>query len=755
MHSRGFHIFLVIIATLVAIVISWSERRSSAHSLEEVIIQRHLLDFRFESRVHHIAESYLVDTRYAGRIRVNKPIKDDHVNIFLFNFDESLPDFLQSNCTSFPKESTIFCDQAIFDSVPDNRLLGDVNVLEYWLVGHEIAHLLFVNLNVDKKYLSFNACKNALAINDFFENCMNLSSLEIQADNFAVSGLPLISAEDWTKAASSILDAIYFYSYPKKDRKLVEINVESNNDGHPDMALRLLSFSRELEKVFQNFPEYLVNDRLSGVKILVRTTSRTPLKILFYDGFYIDEKEDTSWEFERLNRSIEYLFEGKIGYSKSVLGGLCKTEFSENPSAEYIRHLHCESVFGNQVGIPAFFPLDDCRLTENDVDELCYTALILTYELCSRSKKQVSYCPNMKELSRTIEGFQGRQVKRNYFVMRWLALAELNYVYEERGEEQALDWVINANNYFLNNKNKSMAVDLSQLLYEKSLVNENQSFALASLSILRDTYNYSGNLNMAWRVGERLVKMVDDIYEVPHPLHAMSRQDLGRIMNKYGVEFQSFSTQFAQVHFIEHDELVFLGDYPLRNLEGSEILIEAYEKYLLLLSEEDDSENRAAILERAILSLNDAVYSFNVRHKCDESEKYISDLLELIEYPDSIKNISFSPSRILIPVLENYAVTNLCVQSGDLDMALYNQQIVFRMRQEYDSNNIIGLIESIRLLAYIYYALGRQVEARGIAEQYLDLYLNYFGRKPNLEYGTIVQGNPVEFRNLLEGDVDD
>ncbi|MCD1645746.1 hypothetical protein [Marinobacter adhaerens] len=751
MNGRGFLIFLVLICTAVAIIISWSDRQSSPKKLEKIIIENRLLDFEFEGRVQRIAATYLVDTRYSGKLQINKPIKNDYLNIFIFRYSDDLPNFLAKNCTSFPDDSAIFCDQSVFDSIPDWTILSTVNVLEYWIVGHEIAHILIGNMEVETKDImkGSDGCGEPMEVGEFFSQCIHFDGVETFSDNFAIRGLPLVSAEDWARATSSIIDAVYFYARPESSENVIEISGNKIGDGHPEMPLRLLMLSKQLDSIFENFPSHMVDFHLNDLKIKVSANSGDPSKILFYKSFYVRDLKDELSKFESLNRSIEYFLAGEIGYSREIVAEICKAGSYEKHILENMKNMHCASIFKDlELDIELDF-INECDVKRKEPADLCYAFLILAYDYCSRGDRKNALCQDSKNITSAIESFQGRPVERNYYVMRWLPTAEFNYFFEENGSEQALDWVIRANNAFLNAGEFSSAIMVSNLLYNKALAGSDDRFVLTSLGILRDTYKYARNFNMARILGENYVEKVDEIFGSLHPLRAFARQDLARIIIKYGAEFESFSTQFSVINFIVEESFFALGDYPRDSLEGPNMMLEAHNLFRSILDNTDDSEVRPALMVNSILSLNDAIYGFNIRGKCRVSLKHVGELLEMIEYPDGIDHSKYSVSGVIVPVLENSAVTNLCAENGDLKLALRNQETVIALRGGADGGNPTDFMQSVNILAYINYALGREDDARRLAEKYVQWYSKYFGRTYSPNYGTIVQGRVVKLKELL------
>lgn len=753
MFIRSSHIFLVLTVTLIAVTLSWSHRPSPARHISEIIIQYNLIDFNFEQRVHAIAESYAKDTRYAGLVRVNKSLKNGYINIYLFKFSSLLPVFLESNCTAFPEDAAIFCDSVLFDSIPNWDILGSINILEYWIVGHEVAHLLFGTLNKKINYVNFNDCRVALSASEFFEKCIDISSVEIQADRYAINGLPIKNEEEWARASPSIVDAILYYAVNGASGDHDSIEISNSNPSHPEMSIRLMSLYRELKVVFENFrADFFFGERLSDLSIYINPKLSSTFNGLFYGGFYVNDEKGYNSSFEVLNRSIEFFVDRDFVSYKKILGDGCNNMSFEKESEDYIRYLYCKIAFDNEGKSPSFVPLSECDLGPDSIDDLCYTILILTYELCFNSGKSMDVCQDKETLIDRIERLQGRQTRYNYFVMRWQAIAELNYFFNEKGGEGVMEWVANANNYFFNSQDSSMAVELSRLLYEKSLASKDKDQIIRSLIMLRETYGYSENLNYAWITGEELVKKADQLFEDNHPLQASARQDLGRIMTKYGMVFSSFSTYFGRLQFLEHTDLTFIGDFPHGSTDGPELLVEAYQRYISLIAEEVNVEVRSALLERAIISLNDAIFGFNIRGRCDISEGYSSNILNIVGYPESIETGSFSAARVLIPVLENVAVTEVCISNGDLELALRLQEMVFKMRNESDFNNIFEYVETLRILAYINYALENTDEARELIENYIDLYKKYVGRGVDINFSFLVQGEAVQLRELLGDD---
>lgn len=148
------------------------------------------------------------DTSYEGYWQINSEPKRDYINLFVASFDQSSRaldpmeemDQLKENCAYVGPPSTIVCDEALLSSFlvrvgvsdwykghsMEKQMLEQVQqAFLYWIVGHEIGHIV-------------KGHKPAHFSDSAFEAMVESSSLswrqELEADSFAVSQMQHDSA---------------------------------------------------------------------------------------------------------------------------------------------------------------------------------------------------------------------------------------------------------------------------------------------------------------------------------------------------------------------------------------------------------------------------------------------------------------------------------------------------------------------------------------------------------------------------------
>jgi hypothetical protein len=113
-------ILAIFILALVCLQYFRPSRDGAGVQLYKQLVSLHLLNGQFDDKkTEFTIETFIANTRYAGRARTNLPPKQGFVSIVFFNYSPRLPPHMKYQCFSYPKEEIIFCDARFLDSFPD------------------------------------------------------------------------------------------------------------------------------------------------------------------------------------------------------------------------------------------------------------------------------------------------------------------------------------------------------------------------------------------------------------------------------------------------------------------------------------------------------------------------------------------------------------------------------------------------------------------------------------------------------------
>lgn len=248
-------------------------REEEGESIGKSLLEHGLTTNAWTKSLSSIMPLVTKNTPYDGHWQINSKPRSNYINLFVVGFDNapstSIPKErvaqLKGNCSYVGQPSTIVCDEALLSSflsragVSDwykghsleGQMIGrDQQAFLYWIVGHEIGHIV-------KKHKPAHFSAGA------FEAMVETSSLsmrqELEADTFAVLQMQYDSAYR-VAVESMLIDVVnsqirrklggdlpagvsIIYDY--NDQRIVEY---LRSGSHPEFvvrAARMLSVSAE------------------------------------------------------------------------------------------------------------------------------------------------------------------------------------------------------------------------------------------------------------------------------------------------------------------------------------------------------------------------------------------------------------------------------------------------------------------------------------------------------------------------------
>jgi len=164
-------------------------------TIADYLIKNHLTTNADSATIHNTIEALLKNTNWRGKLQINQHFNQKTVNCYIIDGDlgfirnDDKLVKLVSNC-SYAGSNIIFIDDAFLRSFldkhkvvrfPDNAvLLGDQQSFLYWIIGHELGHLIGGHLSGHFESGSLDV----LVANSSLKN-----KDELQADSFFVSSI--------------------------------------------------------------------------------------------------------------------------------------------------------------------------------------------------------------------------------------------------------------------------------------------------------------------------------------------------------------------------------------------------------------------------------------------------------------------------------------------------------------------------------------------------------------------------------------
>ena len=239
-----------------------------AQTIEQKIeeyIQQDLFDNSQNQMIWNLANSFLYDTDYEGKLSINKPFKVGSLNIYTLKSDpKSYFKPAECSCASLPEKAIVICDSKVFElfryfvsDLNDFAIITYVDIGERvdstlfeeqvkssemiikmkhyhfvlrWLIGHEIGHII---LNKELRL-------------------KNREEAEKMVDRFAIMGINKIADQQLSYITiSELLTTMYlrnleFYgispNFIARDT-FPKINLPLNNKKHPPWLIRFLDMA--------------------------------------------------------------------------------------------------------------------------------------------------------------------------------------------------------------------------------------------------------------------------------------------------------------------------------------------------------------------------------------------------------------------------------------------------------------------------------------------------------------------------------
>ena len=182
-------------AMLIVCLLFCCRSKSPEAVIADYLVQGGLVTNQDSLAIGQLADTLLDATVWKNRIRINRPYDADCVNIYIINGDElkiradGITSPMRSNC-SFLGRNIIFLDDAYLRSflfkhhvpkdVPSNYLLGDQICFLYWVVGHELGHLVCGH---------HSAYFDSRSLDSFVKSSTLDNREELQADSFFVHAI--------------------------------------------------------------------------------------------------------------------------------------------------------------------------------------------------------------------------------------------------------------------------------------------------------------------------------------------------------------------------------------------------------------------------------------------------------------------------------------------------------------------------------------------------------------------------------------
>jgi acyl-CoA-binding protein len=296
----------VSILALVGLQFLRSPREGPGAQRYRELVSLQLLNGQLDDkRTEFTVETFVHNTRYEGRVRINLPPKREFVSIVFFNYSAQLPQYMKYQCFSYPQEEIIFCDARFLDSFPDAAPIQlsesgspAPSLLFMWAVGHEIGHVVLRHSRPGILDLPGNSIYEAWHDWRGEQQRIPLKSLatlvslgniqENEADSFAIRQLRLNPTRA-LQMAMTLTDAALWLQgkYREEARSGHDAPIlYVSRHAHPPLLMRILALSAEMEKTFVAYRSlpYIDDDMLFRIRTAPPRSAATPT--LLFDGFY-------------------------------------------------------------------------------------------------------------------------------------------------------------------------------------------------------------------------------------------------------------------------------------------------------------------------------------------------------------------------------------------------------------------------------------------------------------------------------------
>jgi hypothetical protein len=784
--------------------------RSYGESLVDRLFSSGSISFYFDGDIRAIAERYVSGTKYEGQIVVNDAPVAGAINLYVFEYNETLPRFLSNNCNAFPRDGLILCDRALLGSVPSLLPIA-VNkddplerpILLQWIVAHEIGHLIFGDATSSFSY-SAESRESAGSIMSSHGSPPNkpldqwplfgTDSFEVRADRFAIRGLEVNSSSTWLQQGTQLADAIFWEiehlapgtaktkSYadelgqgrgiPKGPYEL-----EVVRGSHPPMLVRLSNLLSEIISTYSGYPKDsgLLAPRLD-IRIQyvrsVNSSDDTKTGLFFGGGRTTPDFSPIEKKHTQAERALGLLVHGHREYARGLLVRECNVPIERTEPWHNLIRLAC-ILTGQGPSEDGDFlrqPCDD--LSPTDAGR-CLAVLLVLAQSCSDIPVPpviASQCSDYQSLEAEFQRYTTMKLKyaMDARLLTYLPIAEYRIERQLLGghSPEFSDWVARAVDWNASEDNFREALELNDLYLENTSGEVDVTRHLVALGRELQLEQRTGNIARSIAVGKDIVNLLDNDFPADYEDRASVRYTLGRLTRDYRVV--SFGTNDALEFYVIEGKLsaAAAANADLKNLHSEETavrkssmkyLLEAADIFAAELKEETNTKKRDRVLVKYLNSLSGALFSYNTQSDTsDESIKLarrIRQELSLInEPPLKAQGYDFA-LECEAPALENIAVAEINSTVGDPLIAKQAAERSYQIREKLIST---GSPEVLRTLAYAYYANNDMVEAKVAARKFLDLWAKKTGRRWDLNGGLVVHGEVVPFGRIadLEGPTD-
>lgn len=240
--------------------------------------------------VESVSQRYLTNTPYAGKLQINLPPKPQTLTFLMVKRD-ALGRFnnnLKCTCSVAPTQEAIICDAEFFNdflnvvntqdnqiNISDRTLIPALLELDRyyrtflgnWLIGHEIAHLLFRHHTTSTSTTSSSADEIQLQNSNLYQQWGREEELE--ADTYVLSRISRSEVQfsafmTLSQMATSLYARLVELQKPEELRAAIEagnspffatmfdVDVRFSRSGHPPWFIRVLEMADVLFKHYPN-----------------------------------------------------------------------------------------------------------------------------------------------------------------------------------------------------------------------------------------------------------------------------------------------------------------------------------------------------------------------------------------------------------------------------------------------------------------------------------------------------------------------
>lgn len=730
----------------------------------------------FTAQVRQIATHYARRTPFAGNVRINEAPDPQALNVYVFHYRPSLPRYLRNGCNAFPADRLILCDHKLLDSIPATppiKVAGAARrpapALMYWVLGHEIGHIL---LEHDRSaFLAFRsgpasphpvpapaAAANAAAAPDV----RLLNRFETDADRFAISSLPVDTADHWLFFGGPLLDALWWERATIAKQagatpQQTHFRIGAVEGAHPPMILRLEDLVATVRSTFTTFPfpEGFVGARTYEVERREWEpggAGKDPADAgLFYGTVYLgSDLPAPAARQARLDRATLLWLLRQDPYAELLRTFVC----AESPAAtdeatSWQRRFICGTLPDAAAGERLLTYVDGCKERPGDQALRCYGLVPLIGLECRRRKTAKGWCSleRLRALDGQYAGHKFEDGGREGLI-EWSTVAR--YVFET-GEAPpdaaSTAWTIGIARELIAKRGSSVGWDLLQR-HERQLRDAGARDAPLPLmefhSEAAEIAIAAGSEDRAVAYLRALVSAADAHLGAGDPAHGYVRLRLARTLRHYGLHTYGSNESlgfFTGPEFARRRA----ASQALRSEAGpmAESAATAF-RASLDNARRTGSADAAALHEIYLVALSDVVFSYNLAPDTARALTHARRLhSELAAAPDLRTRPRFGIG-VLAPALENIAVAFIAALDGDAALAVTHAREAVRLREGAGDAAVVAL----RALTAALHA-SRDVEAaRQTAIRYVAAFKKTYGRHIPQPDGVLVRGEMVDLAEI-------